>query len=86
MVNAFPCVFQNDAFYLLIGLTFNDAISDFRSGVLQQLKLTSKKIKKKNVRAINISPCADCVKEAIVRVFSYHVVTFCFVGTVDNIS
>lgn len=39
MVNAFPCVFQNDAFYLWIGLTFNDAISDFRSGVLQQLKV-----------------------------------------------
>lgn len=39
MVNALPCVFQNDAFYLLIGLTFNDAISDFRSGVLQQLKV-----------------------------------------------
>lgn len=32
------------------------------------------------------SPCVNCVEEATVRAFSYHVVTFCFAGIVDNIS
>lgn len=44
-----------------------------------------KKIKKKNVRVINILLCVDCVKEVIVCVFFYYVVIFCFVGIVDNI-
>lgn len=44
-------------------------------GILQQL-----------MRVIGISPCVDFAEEATVRVFSYHVVTYCFAGTVDNIS
>lgn len=37
------------------------------------------------MRVIGISPCVDCVEKATVRAFSYHAVTFCSAGIVDNI-